>query len=46
VKLSGSLKMCGSFRFSTVNIMMVIANPKICLYCKVGVEWDFISVFA
>jgi hypothetical protein len=28
VKLSGSLKMYGSFRVSTVSIMTVIANPK------------------
>ena len=28
VKLSGSIKMCGSFRVRTANAIIVIANPK------------------
>ena len=31
VKLSGSLKICGSFRVNTVSIMMVAANSKMSL---------------
>ena len=34
VKLSGSLKMYGSFRVNTVSIMIVIANPKISFTVK------------
>ena len=28
VKLSGSVKMCGSFRANTANDIIMIANPK------------------
>ena len=35
VKLSGSLRMCGSFRVATVNIMVTV-SPKICFTVKYG----------
>jgi len=44
VKLSGSLRMYGSFRVSTINIMMVRVNPKISFTVKYG--WNgILSVF-
>ena len=36
LKLSGSLRMCGSFRVNTVNIIMVIANPRISFTVQYG----------
>lgn len=44
VKLSGSLKMYGSFRVRIVNIMMMIANPTKSFTVKYG--WNgILSVF-
>ena len=44
LKLSGSLRMYGSFGVSTVNIIMVIVNPKISFTVKYG--WNgILSVF-
>ena len=36
VKLSGSLRMYGSFRVNTVNTIMVIVNPKMSFTVKYG----------
>ena len=36
VKLSRSIKMCGSFRVSTATAIIVIANPKISFTVKWG----------
>ena len=36
VKLSGSLRIYGSFRVNTVSIIRVIANPTICFAVKYG----------
>jgi len=44
-KFSGSLKMCGSFRVSTVRAIMAIADPKMSFTVKIGVEWNFICIF-
>jgi len=44
VKLSGSLSIYGSFRVSTVNAMIMIANPKMSFTVKYG--WNgILSVF-
>jgi hypothetical protein len=44
MKLSGSLRMYGSFRASTINIIMVNANPRISFTVKYG--WNgIVSVF-
>ena len=44
VKLSGSLSKYGSFRASTVSIMMVTVNPKMSFTVKYG--WNgILSVF-
>lgn len=44
VKLSGSLRMYGSFRVSTVSAMIMRTNPKISLTVKYG--WNgILSVF-
>ena len=44
VKLSGSLRMYGSFRVNIVNIIMAIVNPRISFTVKYG--WNgILSVF-
>jgi Mg2+/citrate symporter len=46
VKLSGSLKMCGSFRVNTVGIMMGTGNPTISFTVKY--RWNgilYVSLF-
>jgi len=45
VKLSGSLKMYGSFRVNIVRVIIVIANPRMSPCCKVWVKQDFICIF-